>query len=420
MVFQLPETNSRKFPALRLTGARVARNAQNAARADIEIDGGRIRKLLPSSLAEDRAHQNGNKWTSLQVDLKGYTILPGLINAHDHLEFNLFPRLGSGSYPNYAEWARNAYFPERSPLREHLAVPKPVRLWWGGLKNLLCGVTTVCHHDPYEAEVFGNGFPVRVVERYGWAHSLQFHNDVAAAFRSTPPRAPFIIHLAEGTDEESQNEIFTLDRLGALGRQTVIVHGVGLTDGGRALLDERGASVVWCPTSNLFALGATLDGRWVSARRSVALGNDSALTGFGDLLDEIQAAYKAGGVSTDRMYSLVTSSAATVLGLGGGEGFIHPGARADLIAISSPEHAPAATLLASNLSKVELVMVSGKPRAVSPEMAERWPRKLLQGFEPIEIGGVVRLVDAPVKRLYQEARKRLRGEIRLAGKRVEV
>ena len=50
--------------------------------------------------------------------------MPGLINAHDHLEFNLFPRLGRGPYPNAGEWARDIYHPDRSPIREQLRVPK--------------------------------------------------------------------------------------------------------------------------------------------------------------------------------------------------------------------------------------------------------------------------------------------------------
>jgi hypothetical protein len=66
------------------------------------------------------------------------------------------------------------------------------------IKNRLCGVTTVTHQIPYEADVFGPQFPVRVVPRYGGAHSLQYCPDVAAGFElrlrgrllPTPAKAP--------------------------------------------------------------------------------------------------------------------------------------------------------------------------------------------------------------------------------------
>jgi hypothetical protein len=77
------------------------------------------------------------------MNLDAYQLLPGLINAHDHLDFNLFPRLGSGPYPNATAWAEDIYHPECSPVSQQLRLPKRIRLLWGGLKNLLSGVTTV-------------------------------------------------------------------------------------------------------------------------------------------------------------------------------------------------------------------------------------------------------------------------------------
>ena len=400
---------------MRLSGGRVAVDARTAVPADIDIENGRIHKVSPANSTEALARH-----ALVQVDLEDYMILPGLINAHDHLEFNLFPRLGNGPYPNYLEWANDIYRPERSPLMEQLSVPKHVRLWWGGIKNLLCGVTTVCHHNPYEAGVFEKEFPVRVLKRYGWAHSLAFENDLPLAFRSTEVVAPFIIHLAEGTDASSQDEIFELDRLGALDCRTVIVHGVGLTSEGHALRRHKGASLVWCPTSNKFTIGKTIDARSICLEERVALGSDSALTAHGDLLDEIHAAHDEGGVQADAVYDMVTESAAIILRLSDGEGQLQAGTVADLIAIGEQDASPAETLMQADLSKIELVMLAGQLQLVSAEMACRWPRSLLEGFEWITVEGTRRMVRAPVSRLLDEVNRHLSAPARLAGKEISI
>jgi cytosine/adenosine deaminase-related metal-dependent hydrolase len=399
--------------SLRLTGAWVTVQSHKAIRADIEIKNGRIRSVIPPM---GSATGNG----CLSVNLDGYLVLPGLINAHDHLEFNLFPRLGNGPYPNSEAWARDIYHPKSPALREHLSIPKPVRLWWGGIKNLLSGVTTVCHHNPYEPEVFGKDFPVRVVQRYGWGHSLAFEKDLRRRFAATPRGAPFIIHLGEGTDEQSENEIFVLDEIGALSSCTVIVHGVGLTHEGHALRRRRGAALVWCPTSNRFTLGTTLDARFIYPHESLALGSDSALTSQGGLLDEIRAAHNEEKIRATALYSMVTDAAASVLRLSGGEGRIHTGAIADLIAVPWIGLSPAETLVHTDLQSIELVILSGEPRLFSPNMAERWPSVLRKSFEGITVGGTTRHVRASVRQLLSETRACLSGGVRLAGREVSV
>src|SRR5258705_13265120 len=140
--------------AVILHGARVAQGPDAAVELDLEIRNGKIHALRkPSKSARG-------------MDLAGHLILPGLINAHDHLEFNLYPRLGRGPYPNSGAWARDVYHPDESPIREQLAIPKETRLLWGGLKNLLSGVTTVCHHNPRDQPVFDRHFPAPGVHAF--------------------------------------------------------------------------------------------------------------------------------------------------------------------------------------------------------------------------------------------------------------
>src|SRR5262249_9678507 len=139
-----------------LLEARVALGASESLQADLSILSGRVDKIGRPARATGKASALSNGRRSL--GLSGFLLLPGLINAHDHLEFALFPRLGKGGYQNFVEWAEDIHQPDQSPVREHRAVPKSTRLWWGGIRNLVAGVTTVCHHNPYDAETFDNAF----------------------------------------------------------------------------------------------------------------------------------------------------------------------------------------------------------------------------------------------------------------------
>lgn len=394
--------------SLCLVGARVALGPEVAVRANVEISQGYVRRIAYGPLPASR---------SITVDLDGYLLLPGLINAHDHLEFNLFPRLGRGPYTNSREWARDIYQPDDSPLREHLSVPKAVRLWWGGLKNLLSGVTTVSHHNPY-SNVFENGFPVRVIRRYGWAHSMTFEKDIVGAMEAFGRDVPFVIHAGEGTDESAKEEIFALDRMGVLDSRTVLVHGVALNKDAHELRERRGAALVWCPTSNQFTLGTTLDVRSLDRLDRVALGSDSALTARGNLLDEIHTAHREAGLPAETVYRMVTENAASIFLLNGGEGRIQPAGVADLIAIPWRDRAPAEALMELEPSQIQMVLLGGRPQLVSSELAPCLPCGLQDGLEWIYVDGVARKVRAPVSRLLSEASQHLPDGICLAGKRV--
>ncbi|MEO5926367.1 MAG: hypothetical protein ABIR70_21270 [Bryobacteraceae bacterium] len=272
------------------------------------------------------------------IDLGGLTVFPGHINAHDHLDFALFPRLGRGTYPNATAWARDIYHPEQLPIAEHLRVPKPIRMRWGGLRNLLAGVTTVSHHNPYEP-VFDDNFPIRVVKNYGWAHSLAFEEDVRARFDATPEGAPFLIHAAEGTDAASAQELFELDRLGVLTDRTVLIHAVGLDEAGWQLVRARRVSVITCPRSNCFTLGRTAA---IPIDIPTALGTDSAITSEGDFLDELRASETKHGCASKILRLAPTTDFQAARGFGQQPELVVIGERIQLISPRLAEALPAA------------------------------------------------------------------------------
>jgi cytosine/adenosine deaminase-related metal-dependent hydrolase len=370
------------------------------------------------SLREEQLNESDSAHSAGALDLRGFLVLPGLINAHDHLEFALFPRIGRGGYKNFLEWVEDIYHPGISPISEHRQVPRETRVWWGGVRNLVCGVTTVCHHNPYEADVFDENFAVRVLKEYGWAHSLAMDAETAAKKRETPAGQPFLVHLGEGLDERNAREIFELRDSGGLDANTVIIHGLGMDAKGRALLRSANAGLIWCPSSNDFLFGRTLSVEQLRKIGKVALGSDSPLTAQGDLLDEVRYAWEHGEARPEDLYNYVTRQPANMLGLKGGEGNIRVGGAADLVAVRDSGLTPAESLVTLSLREVELVLIDGSVQLASDEMMTRVPGWARQGLQPLWIEEVVRWVRAPLEQMFREATAHLGNEIHLGGKRV--
>lgn len=397
-----------------VTGARVAFGPSEAARVDLGVSTIRDRSLI-ASIGHARQLESSHPSA---LDLSGFLVFPGMINAHDHLEFALFPRLGAGNYRNYVEWATDIHHPAASPVREHVAVPKETRLIWGGIRNLLCGVTTVCHHNPYARAVFSRDFPVRVVRNFGWAHSLAFDRKVTGKHQGTSKGQPFILHLCEGVDEKSASEVFDLERLGALGSCTVLIHGLGLDARGMDLTESRGAALVWCPSSNIFLFGRTHTADSLRRLSRVALGSDSPLTAQGDLLDEIHLAHSEIGVPAEELYEQVMGRAARILRLAGGEGHLRVGSFADLFAVRDRGLLPAETLATTTWRDVELVVINGHVHLASQSMYEQLPPALARGLQLLFVEGEIRWIRAPIRQLLRATASVFGDCIRLGGRRV--
>jgi hypothetical protein len=411
-----PSASLRDTGRVILQGAYCALGPQERRRASIEIIAGRVVRIL-----DDPASSKGAKGGHAEIDLNGFLVMPGLINAHDHLQFALFPRIADPPYGNYIDWGTDIHDKFRDVIAKHRTVPKDVRLWWGGIRNLLCGVTTVCHHDSLWPELEREDFPIRVVRKYGWGHSLVLGGDLVKARSNTPEGAPFILHACEGVDERACGELAELDQLGLLDERTVLVHGLAIDNGGVALVTERRVSLIVCPSSNQFLFQKLPDMSLLGSIENITLGNDSPLTADGDLLDEICFVSRSCGIQSDALYRMVTAAPAAVLRLGDQEGSIAVTGFGDLMAVRDTGKAGAERLKKLSMDDVEFVMVGGSVQLASEAIMEQLPEVAVHGLEPLWVEGTIRWLRAPVRELLLKAEEVLgKGGVRLGGKLVRI
>lgn len=131
-----------------------------------------------------------------------------------------------------------------------------------------------------------------------------------------------------------------LDRRGLIDARTLVVHGVQFTDRALARLAEIGATVVTCPRSNRWVgVGDPPVDRFYASGVKVAVGTDS-LASVDDL--NVFAELKvmrglAPAVAASTMLESATLGGARALGLDAELGSLTPGKRAQMIAVGLPE-----------------------------------------------------------------------------------
>ena len=130
-----------------------------------------------------------------------------------------------------------------------------------------------------------------------------------------------------------------LDRLGAIDARTLVVHGVQFDDAALARLATIGATLVTCPRSNQWVgVGVPPIERFYRSGVAVAVGTDS-LASVGDLnlFSELKAMrWIAPMVPARKFLASATLVGAHALGLDAELGSLTPGKRAEILAIELP------------------------------------------------------------------------------------
>jgi len=371
----------------------------------VRLSGGTIRELGRARPSD--AH----------TDLGDVAILPGLINAHTHLELSwmrgLVPparamlvwiaalmTLRREQSPPEAEQARVA--------AEALAEARAGgTVAFGEISNTLAtarvlgesGAAGVLFHEllgfaphDYAARARDGANAVQDAAAGRIAPGLAPHAPYstapelfqAIAREAAARRLPSSVHLGESPDEveflltgkgtfanmlkslavwrddwraPGCDPVEYLDRLGVLTPGLIVVHATQLKTPALARLAERGCGIVSCPRSNRWVgVGDPPLDDFFASGATVAFGTDSLASAASlDMFDELAAARAIARVPDARLLESATRGGAVALGLDDTYGRIAPGMRGPLLAVRVP----------SGITDVEEYLVSGKPE-------ERW------------------------------------------------
>jgi len=258
-----------------------------------------------------------------KISLDNALVFPGLINSHDHLDFNLFPRFGNKTYSNYTEWGKHIHKSYKSEIDAVLKVPVALRSEWGVFKNLLCGVTTVVNHgEPsgLKEELLS------IFEETQCLHSVHFQK--GWKFKLNSPfgaKIPVNIHVGEGDDWLAFKEIDQLTNWNFFKRKLIGVHGVAMSESQA----KKFEALVWCPESNFYLLDKTASIDILKDHTNILFGTDSTLTGGWNIWEHLRLARRTKLLSDAALYDTLNKNAAKAWKLNCGE--LKTGADADLV-----------------------------------------------------------------------------------------
>jgi cytosine/adenosine deaminase-related metal-dependent hydrolase len=286
---------------------------------DLWIEEGRILAVLPSGQKRGQAAAG-----EAGISFDGALVFPGLINSHDHLDFNLFPPLGNSIYKNYTEWGPDIHAKNAATIKAVLQVPQELRILWGIYKNLLNGFTTVVNHGD---RLVVDDSLINVFQDCHCLHSVGFERHWKWKLnRPGAGKLPWVLHVGEGTDGAANREIDQLIRWNLFKRPLIGIHGVAMNE--RQAAAFRG--LIWCPASNYFLLDRTAAIDRLKGKVPILFGTDSTLTSGWNGWAQIRMGRDL-KLTTDReLLDMLTTAPAAAWGLKD-RGVLEAGGVADLV-----------------------------------------------------------------------------------------
>jgi len=359
-------------------------------------------------------------------------IFPGLIDLHDHITWNLFPRWKPNElFNNRYEWQqRTAYKIALDGPHAKLAVDHAlicdadrfgeIKAIVGGATSLVGSLTPTPNTDD-NACIMGlarnldnySGFDGSVLNKekvryevFPFEMKLSDGAQVRADLDSGALKA-FLVHVGEGkpSDAASAHEFRMLAKRGDgfLHAGVSVIHGVALGKAEFKQMADAGVGLIWSPRSNIELYGSTTDVR--SAKEAgvkIAVAPDWSPSGSDGMIEELKyaATWNASQVppvfDDAELVKMATVVPALLAGADKQIGSVTKGLYADLLLIKKSGTDAYQALLHASPGDVRLVVIAGVPTYGDRDLMD----KLLPGghLEAMTVCGVP-------KALYIEAQK---------------
>ena len=348
----------------------------------------------------------------------GGTVLPGLIELHNHLAYNALPLWNvPQTYTNRDQWGNTPAYHQlvTAPMKTIGEATEllPALVRYVECKALVGGVTTsqgIALFSAPGVRRYYRGI-VRNVEETGDKLLPEAGSRIADVDASDPQaflaeiekKTCFLLHLSEGTDDAAHKHFEALQLPGnkwAIAPSLAGIHCVALTAADFEVMAANSASMVWSPFSNLLLYGQTANVAGAVAAGTVGnpfkigVGSDWSPSGSRSLFGELKVARvysqnNANVLSDEQIVRLATTAGAEILGWDKTVGSLEVGKRADLVVVAGQnDAAPLTPLFGGDERTVQLVAINGTPRYGTPAlMVADGP-----GIETLAVGGETRVL----------------------------
>jgi cytosine/adenosine deaminase-related metal-dependent hydrolase len=358
---------------------------------DILVEGNNVKSVNDASTQAS---------TAAILQFNNAIAFPGLINSHDHLDFNLFPKLGNRIYNNYVEWGDDIHKRNKDTIDKVLKVPLELRVQWGIYKNLLNGITTVVNHGP-ELQTGNNLITVKQCKNV--LHSVRLEKRWRYKLNSPfAAKEPFVIHIGEGTDEASGKEIDTLLKWNLANRELIGIHAIAMNE----VQAKSFKALIWCPDSNYFLVGKTASIEKLKESTAILFGTDSTVSADWNLCNHLRLAREQKMVTDEELLNMLTANPAAIWNIPGGE--IKENAPADIVIARNKNGLQRMdAFFALNPEDILLVMHQGKIKLFDEEIHQQLlAAKIdLSNFSKVYLNGNCKYVEGNLPALINNIKK---------------